>query len=672
MAAFRLHRYIPLVITLLLVPLGADARTPNDPLVRQWSYSMVDAFRAWDSFTGSKDVVVAVVDNGFDSFHPDLEPNLWRNTDEIANNGLDDDNNGYIDDVHGWNFVPTDLDGDGRISGVEHVGSNDPRPNVGQLTQRQKDDEALHHGTAVAGIIGAVGNNRIAGSGINWNVRLMNLKVLATDGDGSVGPLANAIRYAVDNGADVINISLVGQDNENVVDAVKYAYDHDVVVVAAAGNNRVVLDISPLQPVCADAHTHQEWVIGVTAIQEDRFHAPFANYGSSCIDIAAPGVNVSSTARYAPRHGLTSLYRSSYSGTSFASPFVAGAAALLKGIQPQWGPEEIYTALTKTTSVTPPDDPELYEALFGAGLLKIDQAVSYALGRRSSPEHALKGIAVVGSDGVLAHIKHDGSSKESTVEQLRAILGATTVHGVRETYATAAYNSIDSVVTIRTYNGSWRELRSWSFRSLGPVSLVSGDVVAGQQHEIIAISTASSKTLATVFDLHGNKIRTIDADEVHRGAAGMVNKRVDRSVLVLAYGSENGVTIAEYESGILSNSFHSSRLTSVSAVTAGDLDGDDGIEYAIAGGSRDPGRLMFLDQDGKTLRKFYSAGRHKDVRQHLLIMDVDGNGIGEVVASSNEPGKETRAWSVRGKVVQSWQPFTSDKTLSIGLLGLYQ
>lgn len=356
----------------------AMAKISNDPQSEQWGYEDTGVYRAWDVTTGSRKVVVAVIDNGFDRFHPDLRRNVWKNVDEIPNNRKDDDKNGYIDDVWGWNFVPEDINNNGKIDHSEKKGNNNPTPDVINLSDADIERGVFHHGTVVAGIIGARGNNKQDGAGLNWRVRLMNIKILGNSGSGAVAPLAQAIRYAVNNGADVINVSMVGDESADLKTAINYAYRKGVVIVAAAGNNFSDLNLGPGYPICIDATSSKMLVLGVSAIGKDHRLARFSNVGSDCIDITAPGVGINSTARYSPPDGLLETYRRDWQGTSFAAPFVSGAAALIKSIQPTWRSKEIYQAILKSVHRTPPDDPEAYAELYGWGLLQVDKAVEYA------------------------------------------------------------------------------------------------------------------------------------------------------------------------------------------------------------------------------------------------------------------------------------------------------
>ncbi len=171
---------------------------PNDIFIadqyhlKQDNDADIDAGRAWDITTGSDDVVVAVIDTGVDLDHPDLVDNMWTNEDEIDGNGIDDDGNGYIDDRVGWDFAADD---------------NDPNPTpVGPTWS----DTIVVHGTHVAGLIGASGNNTIGTSGVNWDVTIMPIRVFEDTGSSSMDDIYNAINYAVNNGADIINMSYGG------------------------------------------------------------------------------------------------------------------------------------------------------------------------------------------------------------------------------------------------------------------------------------------------------------------------------------------------------------------------------------------------------------------------------------------------------------------------------
>jgi subtilisin family serine protease len=271
----------------------------------------IDAPEAWDLSTGSAEVVVAVVDTGVDYNHPDLAANIWVNSDEVAGNGIDDDHNGYIDDVRGWDFYNKD---------------NNPM-----------DDN--NHGTHCAGTIGAVGSNGMGVSGVMWNVRIMPLKFMSSGGSGYVSDAVAAILYANQNGAHVVSNSWGGGGYSQ---ALKDAIDASpAVVVCAAGNSGKNIDSSPFYPA---SYTSSN-LISVAATDSKDARASFSNYGANSVDVAAPGVSIYST--------LKGGSYGSMSGTSMSTPHVAGLAGLLKAKNPGLTKTEVKTILLSQCDVLP-------------------------------------------------------------------------------------------------------------------------------------------------------------------------------------------------------------------------------------------------------------------------------------------------------------------------------
>jgi len=260
-----------------------------------WSVNSINAPESWAvGYTGSG-VVVAIVDTGIDLGHVDLDSNIWTNRDEIPGNGIDDDRNGYTDDLYGWDFSNDD---------------NHPR-------------DGNNHGTHVAGIIAAE-NNGIGATGIAFNATVMPVQVLSGSGSGSSYDVAAGIRYAVDNGADVINLSLgSGGVSRSIHSALAYAQQQNVFVVAAAGNNG---GSSPNYPArFAESLTN---VISVGAYSQSNRIASFSNDvgATNTVQVDAPGVGVYST--------ISGNGYAYYSGTSMAAPQVAGLAALALSANP--------------------------------------------------------------------------------------------------------------------------------------------------------------------------------------------------------------------------------------------------------------------------------------------------------------------------------------------------
>ena len=221
----------------------------------------INAPAAWDISTGSDTVIVAVIDTGVFYNHSDLSSNIWNNTGEISGNGIDDDYNGYIDDTGGWDFVNSD---------------NDP-----------SDDQK--HGTHVSGTIGAVGNNSIGVTGMNWKVKIMPLKAFNFEGIGYTSDQIAAIEYANANGASVISNSWGGGHySQSLKDAIDAS---PAVVVCAAGNSASSNDAIPVYPAGYSSAN----IISVAATDHNDLLASFSNFGLNSVDLAAPGTNIWST-----------------------------------------------------------------------------------------------------------------------------------------------------------------------------------------------------------------------------------------------------------------------------------------------------------------------------------------------------------------------------------------
>ncbi|HEY0007905.1 MAG TPA: S8 family serine peptidase [Tepidisphaeraceae bacterium] len=260
----------------------------------------IDAPEAWDLARGNGSVVVGVIDSGVDYSHVDLSGNMWVNSRETAGNGVDDDGNGYVDDIHGWDFF-----------------NNDSNP---------ADDNG--HGTHVAGTIAATGNNGTGVTGVNWNAKVMALKFLGADGSGSLSAAIGAINYATKMKSQLgVNVQVTnnswsgGGFSSTLYDAIKRSGDAGMLFVAAAGNGGADgvgdnNDLAASYPANYDLPN----VISVAASDHNDVLASFSNYGQATVDLAAPGVSILSTT---PGGG----YGYS-SGTSMAAPHVSGVAAL--------------------------------------------------------------------------------------------------------------------------------------------------------------------------------------------------------------------------------------------------------------------------------------------------------------------------------------------------------
>jgi len=298
--------------TAVTAALGADAREPE-----QWAFNpdaVIDVPAAWQLSTGTG-VIVAVVDTGVKLDHPDLAPNIWTNTREIPGNGVDDDGNGYIDDVHGIDLASPD------------PAENDP-----------SDDNG--HGTHVAGIIAAAQNGQGV-VGVAFHAKIMAVKVLGADGNGTLNAVAEGIRYAAANGARIINTSLASSADSPVLDAaIAFASSANALVVSSAGNDGKNVDVSPSYPASVPAPN----LIGVAATAPDNGNslAQISNFGRLTIPVAAPGQEILSTAMNGGYELRT--------GTSMAAPHVAGVAALMASANPGLSAADLRAKLVGSAS----------------------------------------------------------------------------------------------------------------------------------------------------------------------------------------------------------------------------------------------------------------------------------------------------------------------------------
>jgi subtilisin family serine protease len=278
----------------------------------------IDAPEAWDLTTGSSSVVIGNIDSGIHWAHPDLAANIWSNPGEIAGNGIDDDGNGYIDDIRGWDFWSND---------------NDPTDPNG-------------HGTHTAGTIGAVGNNSVGVVGVAWNVRLIGLKVGDAGPSISVAGATAALNYVADLKQRGINVRATnnswggGGYSQSLLNAINLNNTRGIMFLAAAGNAGANNDVSPNYPSNYDVQN----VIAVANITRTGARNSTSSYGATTVDLGAPGTDTLST--------LPGTSYGSASGTSMATPHVTGTVALMVAARPNATIAEIRSALLSTTDPT--------------------------------------------------------------------------------------------------------------------------------------------------------------------------------------------------------------------------------------------------------------------------------------------------------------------------------
>jgi len=349
--------------------------TANDPgYASNWAIQKVKAPAAWDISTGNGQTVVAVIDSGYALNHDDLKNNWFINVNESGTtslgdqcwtgvaqdkttNNCDDDGNGYIDDWRGWNFF---------------LGDNSP-----MAGRTNPTGAGVAHGTETSGLVGSAGNNNVGIATINWNTKIMPLQALSDDGPGYTSDVVAAIYYAVDNGADVINMSLGGDTYDAAMKAATdYAYSNNVVVVAAAGNcgssGTPGCENLPNGAMSYPALNDHVISVGATTINDVR--ASFSSYGPN-LDVVAPGSGTIASPTWSSTNN-TSLYSGALYGTSYAAPQVASLVSLIKSIRPASTSDDIAALLLATTTRPAAMNGALYTNELGHGIINAQAALT--------------------------------------------------------------------------------------------------------------------------------------------------------------------------------------------------------------------------------------------------------------------------------------------------------
>lgn len=631
---------------------------PNDTqLDYQYYLDQVEAIDAWDIVRESPEVIVAVIDSGVDIEHPDLVDNIWHNPDEIKD-GIDNDNNGYIDDIVGWDFI---------------LNSPDPKPKFGG----QFSNLGINHGTVVAGIIGAIGDNNFGLAGISWRVKIMPLKVMNGEGVGQTSLVYQAIKYAISQGADVINLSMVGDAFDPLLDQViEEAYQSGIVIVASAGNETDIssdedsginLTLQPQYPVCHDGGFGNNYVLGVGSVNTLDVKSKFSNYGSRCIDLVAPGESFYGTLFFSPIISEFNQYFGGYwSGTSLTAPQVSATAALVKALRPDLTNQEIYDLIINNTDDI--DDINLnYQGLLGSGRLNIYNTISEA------------GVITTTTNLIITP-----ASQHLPTVQIFSLLGQelftflaysenflggvniTTVDldndGQKE-IITAAGSSGGPHIRLFKVNGELiGQFFAYDINFTGGVNVVSGDIDGDGEMEIITSPQSNYPPQVKIFDLQGNlkkeflafdndftggvnlALSDINADGVSEivtgagsGGSPLVKIFTSEGLLLKQFFAyplsfSGGVKVASYN-------FHSDLRTEILTspqsdqqcqirifspsgdiellwsvwgegfqdgcnLTAGDLDDDNLAEVIVSKAKNGPSEVIIFNQDGSLKNNF--------------------------------------------------------------------
>ncbi|MBI2050287.1 MAG: S8 family serine peptidase [Parcubacteria group bacterium] len=604
----------------LLAPVFAFAAVaPNDPFYAEEQaadFNQIQLPGAWDLTTGSRGVIIAVIDAGTDTDHPDLIGNMWFNRGEKPLNGIDDDQNGYVDDLNGWDFLD-------EVS--------DPHPKFGN----GYTFGGANHGTTVAGVAAAATNNGIGLAGVCWTCKIMALRALDSNGEGDTAHIAKAIDYAVANGADIINMSFVGALTDAALsDAVARAYEAGVILVAAVGNDADSgfiagdLDFRPLYPVCLDGGANR--VLGVGSLGSNNAKSDFSNYGFSCIDINTPGDGIAGPQLYDPALGkdFENRYRGGWQGTSVAAPIASGVAGLMKSINPTLSNSQVIS-IVRETAINIDRANGIYGGQLGAGLLNAAAAVKKA--------------AETAGDGS----KRTASPARSAISQ-----------APKRILASSGQNrTVDVRMSGPGGEGafSWRAYPAF-FR--GGAEVVSGDVDGDGELEIITGAGGGGGPQVRIFNTRGEVEGQFFAYDshfrggVHVAVADFDKDGIDEIVASAGSGLSSEVKIVD-KGGAIKWSFKVTADGLVGGVTvqAADIDKDGEVEVITGTGGGSLPLVQIFDKMGVQEASWLAYPKFFRGGLNVAVGDVDGDGALEVVTAAGfGGGPQVRVFSSNGDV----------------------
>ncbi len=615
---------IIIIITLAATILPGSvfaAIVPNDEFYTQEQesyFKQINLPLAWETTKGSKDVVIAVIDAGVDTDHPDILSNMWFNPGERALNGIDDDNNGFVDDLNGWDFLGNDSDPHPKFNkGYSFGGAN--------------------HGTTVAGVAASVTNNTIGLAGVCWNCKIMALRALNARGEGTTTDIAKAIDYAVDNGADIINMSFVGGATDVVLsDAVGRAYEAGVVLVAAVGNDAedsfIIggdLDFRPLYPVCSDGGTGMNHIIGVGSVDEESIKSTFSNYGLNCIDINAPGDGVAAPQLFDPNLGddFETRYRGGWRGTSLAAPVVSGVAGLMKSVNPKLTNDQI-VSIIRDTAIDITKFNMQFAGQIGFGLLDAAAAVSKA------SETVGLGLA----KRVLPTLVKRSAKKNVLVS--------------------SGINREVSAMLTDAKGSSTYEWLSYPTFFRGGAELVSGDVDGDGELEIISGAGGGGGPQVRIFNQRGDVEGQFFAYDstfrggVHIATADFDKDGIDEIVTSAGAGLSSEVRIVD-KSGKIKWEFSvtADGLNGGVTVNAADIDNDGEVEIITGTGGGSLPIVQIFDKLGNKEASWLSYPEFFRGGVNVSVGDVDADGELEVITAAGDGGgPQVRIFSSDGTV----------------------
>ena len=657
---------------LLVFPVQAGI-TPNDPYYsRQWYLPRIEVDSAWTKIKETPDITVAVIDSGVDINNPDLKNNIWVNPSEIDNNGIDDDHNGFIDDVNGWDFV-------------NNVPDPSPKFDDGWT------EAGISHGTMVAGIIGAEGNNGIGVTGVTWKTKLMPLRVLNDKGEGKISAVVRAIDYAVANGADIINLSFVTYNySQTLQDAITRAYRAGIIVVAAAGNDQVNVEgrntgKSPIYPACMDGDNGENMVIGVAATDALDQKTPFSSYGFSCIDITAPGISFFNTVTYGGNSQAPDPnYDGYWSGTSMAAPVVSGVMALVAQVNPDLSRSEIINLVLGSANNISLLNPS-YLGQLGHGRVNANGAVNLARDKMYDHITRLLIAPSTGSNKIEVASVSGAVINDFTVPDLKTgfNIASGDVNGDGESEIILAAEK-GSEPWVRIYDKKGKLLKqflAYDKKFKGGVRLAVGVFSNSSKADIIVAPGPSGGPHVRIFNEEGKLLRQFFADDNKtRGGLSVAIGDIDNNgqkELIVGAGINRPPFVKIYSNQAkLQGSFLAFPKDYVGGVNLavasmyGRLDHHKQSIIVAPAGKYKP-LVKVYNNLGILKKQFLAYGENWQGGVNITAGDISNDGFGEIItAAKSGATPHVRVFSGDGALIDSFYAYADNFTggVSVGLI----
>lgn len=657
-------------------PARTSAGVPNDPIYPKQKYlQQIYAPDAWALNTGSVKATVAILDSGVDINHPDLRNNIWVNSGEIPGDGIDNDNNGYTDDVNGWDFVEDNPDPRPKFSG--------PFSAVG-----------IQHGTLLAGIIAAEGNNGLGITGISWRTKIMPLRILDNRGEGDVISVVKAIDYAITKKVDIINLSFVSDvDSTFLRDAIKRAYDAGILIVAASGNDQSVnhgKDISQqrMYPVCYDFDANA--VIGVAALDVFGQKAPFSNYGP-CIDVSAPGMDIYTTqvVNYSAV-GFDSYYGSGWSGTSLTTAMVTGALALAKSVYKDLTPK-MATDLLKSTCTPIDDINPNYLGRLGCGQLNVGALVRAVIDQIKSQQEISFDesvpwrniLALADSRGIdpLVFFDNDGMRREDVLYPYDGFSIPYALQGSRSTAGMFAVGAgAKSSPHVRIFdkeNALQNQFFAYPLAMKAGVAVALGDIDGDGEDEVVTVPGSGAGAHVKIFTQNGILKNQFFAYHTSfrgglRVALGDLNNDGKADIIITPIKAQKGFEhdIRVFDgNGILRTQFFAYPKKSTvksSAIAVGDTDGDGSLEI-ITAPAQGAGEVRVFSSIGKLKSQFYPYTKGFANGVSVASADVNSDQKDDIIVMpASKASAHVRMFSENGNLIRQF--FASGKNVRKGYI----